>query len=141
MSMRSFPKPSEISVPAGAEGWEKIYPYYLTFQQDQLTGDDEKFWFCDSQHWPTVFRPFETITGEYAVKCLGQYNARHLLIPNANGIEFRVHLGYLYMSPIPVPADKIADRVPHFEQRAGHYFQNWTSLLDNWYDKVKGTIR
>ena len=48
-----------------------------------------KFWFCDSQHWPTVFKPFETIGGEFAVKCLGQYNTRHLLIPPANGIEFR----------------------------------------------------
>lgn len=140
MAFRSFPKPSDLTVPEGAEGWEKLYPYYLSFQDDQLSGDDDKFWFCDSQHWPTAFRPFETITGEFAVKCLGQFNARHLLIPNANGIEFRVHLGYLYMSPIPVPADKIADRVPHFEERAGYYFQNWEPLLEKWYGKVKQTI-
>ncbi|MFY9633173.1 MAG: hypothetical protein WAL27_00475, partial [Cellulosimicrobium cellulans] len=140
MSLKSFPKPSELPVPAGAEGWEKIYPYYLVFQDKLKEQEDAKFWFCDSQHWPTVYKPFETIGGEFAVKCLGQYNARHLMIPNANGIEFRVHLGYLYMSPIPVPEDQIAARVPLFEQRVGHYFQNWDQLLKDWHVKVKGTI-
>ncbi|WP_369045772.1 PEP-utilizing enzyme [Sinomonas sp. P10A9] len=140
MSMKSFPKPSELPVPAGAEGWEKLYPYYLVFQDKLKEQEDAKFWFCDSQHWPTVFKPFETIGGEFAVKCLGQYNARHLMIPNANGIEFRVHLGYLYMSPIPVPEDQIAARVPLFEERVGYYFQNWPRLLEQWHTKVKGTI-
>ncbi|WP_430296888.1 PEP-utilizing enzyme [Sinomonas sp. B1-1] len=140
MSMKSFPKPSELPVPAGAEGWEKLYPYYLVFQDKLKEQEDAKFWFCDSQHWPTVFKPFETIGGEFAVKCLGQYNARHLMIPNANGIEFRIHLGYLYMSPIPVPEDQIAARVPDFEERVGYYFQNWPRLLEQWHTKVKGTI-
>ena len=87
--MKSFPKPSELAVPAGAEGWEKLYPYYLVFQDKLKDAEDSKFWFCDSQHWPTVFKPFETIGCQFAVKCLGQYNARHHMIPNANGIEFR----------------------------------------------------
>jgi pyruvate,water dikinase len=137
-TMKSFPKPSEIEVPAGAEGWEDLYPYNLVF--DNAPGGDEKFWFCDSQHWPTVFKPFETIGGEFAVKCLGQYNTRHLLIPPANGIEFKIHLGYLYMSPVGVPEEEIAARVPEFERRAGHYFQNWDSLLEAWHAKVRATI-
>ena len=140
MSKKSFPKPSDLPVPEGAEGWEELYPYYLVFQDELKEEEDAKFWFCDSQHWPTVFKPFETIGGEFAVKCLGQYNARHLMIPNANGIEFRIHLGYLYMSPIAVPESEIADRLPHFQQRIGHYFQNWQPLLDSWHDKVRGTI-
>ena len=137
-TMKSFPKPSEIEVPAGAEGWEQLYPYNLVF--DNAPGGDEKFWFCDSQHWPTVFKPFETIGGEFAVKCLGQYNTRHLLIPPANGIEFKIHLGYLYMSPVPVPEEEIPARVPEIERRAGHYFQNWDSLLEAWHSKVRATI-
>lgn len=140
MAMKSFPKPSELPVPAGAEGWEKIYPYYLVFQDKLKDEEDQKFWFCDSQHWPTVFKPFETVGAEFAVKCLGQYNARHLMIPTAKGIEFRVHLGYLYMSPIPVPEEEIAARVPEFEARIGHYFQNWQPLLDQWHTKVKDTL-
>ncbi|WP_020389623.1 PEP-utilizing enzyme [Kribbella catacumbae] len=138
-AMKSFPKPSALTVPPGAEGWEKLYPYNLVFQN--LSGaEDEKFWFCDSQHWPTVFKPFETIGGEFAVKCLGQYNTRHLLIPPANGIEFKIHLGYLYMSPVPVPEAEIPARVPEFERRAGHYFQNWDTLLESWRTKVRATI-
>lgn len=137
-TMKSFPKPSQIEVPAGAEGWEDLYPYNLVF--DNAPGGDDKFWFCDSQHWPTVFKPFETIGGEFAVKCLGQYNTRHLLIPPANGIEFKIHLGYLYMSPVGVPEEEIAARVPEFERRAGHYFQNWDSLLEAWHSKVRATI-
>ncbi len=138
-ALKSFPKPSELTVPPGAEGWEDLYPYFLSFRN--LSGsEDEKFWFCDSQHWPTVFKPFETIGGEFAVKCLGQYNTRHLLIPPANGIEFKIHLGYLYMSPVPVPEAEVAARVPEFERRAGHYFQNWDSMLDGWHTKVRATI-
>ena len=44
------------------------------------------------------------------------------------------------MSPIAVPEDQIAARVPLFEQRVGHYFQNWDQLLKDWHVKVKGTI-
>ena len=138
-SMKSFPKPSELPVPPGADGWERLYPYNLVFRNGN-GAEDEKFWFCDSQHWPTVFKPFETIGGEFAVKCLGQYNTRHLLIPPANGIEFKIHLGYLYMSPVAVPPEQIPARVPEFERRAGHYFQNWESLLQQWRGKVRATI-
>lgn len=139
-TVKSFPRPSSLPVPAGAEGWEALYPYYLTFK-NSAESDDQKFWFCDSQHWPTAYKPFETIGGEFAVKCLGQYNTRHLLIPPANGIEFKIHLGYLYMSPVPVAPEDIPARVPEFERRVGHYFQNWDSLLAQWKDKVLATIR
>ena len=137
-AVKSFPSAQDIPVPEGAEGWESLYPYYLPFREGD--GSENKFWFCDSQHWPTVYKPFETIGGEFAVKCLGQYNTRHLLIPPANGIEFKVHLGYLYMSPVPVPPEEIAARVPEFERRVGHYFGNWEALLADWKVKVLGTI-
>ncbi|NMM85690.1 hypothetical protein B2J88_15155 [Rhodococcus sp. SRB_17] len=140
MPMKSFPSPFALEAPPGAEGWEKLYPYNMVFQDNLKAEEDQKFWFCDSQHWPTVFKPFETIGGEFAVKCLGQYNTRHLLIPTSNGIDFRIHLGYLYMSPIPVPEDQVEARVPHFEERAGHYFENWESLLKKWHVKVRATI-
>lgn len=137
-ALKSFPSAADIPVPPGAEGWEQLYPYYLPFREGD--GSEGKFWFCDSQHWPTVFKPFETIGGEFAVKCLGQYNTRHLLIPPANGIEFKIHLGYLYMSPVAVAPEDIPARVPEFERRVGHYFGNWERLLDDWKVKVRGTI-
>ncbi|HXD58525.1 MAG TPA: PEP-utilizing enzyme, partial [Thermoleophilaceae bacterium] len=92
------------------------------------------------QHWPVVFKPFDAITVEFACRCLGQYNTRHYIIPPANGIDYRVHNGYLYMSPVPVPEEEIAGRVPEFLERAGHYFGNWTALLDNWHTKIRATI-
>ncbi|GAB2626909.1 PEP-utilizing enzyme [Prescottella soli] len=140
MTMKSFPSPFDLETPAGAEGWEELYPYNMVFQPNRQDVDDAKFWFCDSQHWPTVFKPFETIGGEFAVKCLGQYNTRHLLIPNSNGIEFKMHLGYLYMSPIPAPEEEFDRRALLFEERAAYYYQNWESLLEKWHKKVRLTI-
>ena len=135
-----FPSPYEIAAPAAAEGWQNLYPYYLTFQPDLRAQEDEKFWFCDSQHWPNVFRPFETITVEYACKCLGQFNTRHYLIPPANGVDYRIHNGYCYMSPVAVDAADIPARVPQFMERAGHYFANWDTLLEAWHHKVRDGI-
>ena len=39
-----------------------------------------------------------------------------------------------------VPPEQVAARVPEFERRAGHYFQNWDSLLEQWKIKVRATI-
>ena len=135
-----FPSPYDVRPPPGAEGWEKLYPYFLTFQPSMRELDEGKFWFCDGQHWPNVFRPFETITVEFACKCLGQYNTRHLLVPSANGVEYRILNGYCYMSPVAVDPSQIEARMPHFIERAGCYFQNWDRLLENWNRKVRSTI-
>ena len=80
------------------------------------------------------------MTVEFAVKCLGQYNTRHYLIPPANGVDYRIHNGYCYMSPVAVAPELIAGRVPQFMERAGYYFQNWDSLLANWDKKVRANI-
>ena len=137
---KRFVSPYDDPAPEGAEGWEELYPYYLHFRADRREFEEGRFWFADLQHWPTVFKPFDTITVEFAIKCLGQYNTRHLLIPPANGIDYRVHNGYVYMSPVPVPEEDIPARVPHFAERAGHYFQNWPTLLENWETKIRRVI-
>lgn len=136
----SFPSAYDLAAPAGAEAWRDLYPYYLLFADNRRAEEDGKFWFCDSQHWPNPFKPFDAVTVEYAVKCLGQYNTRHYLVPPANGVDFRIHNGYVYMSPVGVAPENIGPRVPQFMDRAGHYFMNWDSLLDNWMVKVKATI-
>ncbi len=136
----SFPSAYDLAAPAGAEAWRDLYPYYLMFADNRRAEEDGKFWFCDSQHWPNPFKPFDAVTVEYAVKCLGQYNTRHYLVPPANGVDFRIHNGYVYMSPVGVAGEDIGPRVPQFMDRAGHYFMNWDSLLDNWLVKVKANI-
>ena len=135
-----FPSPYELSSPAGSEGWQKIYPYYLNFNSELKAEDEKKFWFCDSQHWPYPFKPFDVIGIDFAVKCLSQYNTRHLMVPPANGLEMRILNGYLYLSPVPVAPEKIPDRVPLFLERAGYYYQNWNRLLENWKKKISGVI-
>jgi pyruvate,water dikinase len=138
--VKRFVSPYDDPAPEGAEGWEELYPYYLRFREDRREFEEGRFWFADLQHWPTVFKPFDTITVEFAIKCLGQYNTRHLLIPPANGIDYRVHNGYVYMSPVAVPEAEIPARVPQFMERAGHYFANWDSLLANWETKIRRVI-
>ena len=137
---KSFPSPYSLKTPKGAEGWQDLYPYYLVFQDNQRKAEEAKFWFCDSQHWPNVFKPFEVIGVEFASRCLGAYNTRHYIVPPANGIDFRIHMGYNYFSPVGVAPELIPDRVPHFLERAGHYFQNWGELLENWKKKVLKNI-
>lgn len=138
--MNRFPSPYELESPKGAEGWQEMYPYYLQFHDELKDEEEAKFWFCDNQHWPSPFKPFDAVTVEFACKCLGQYNTRHLMVPPANGIDYRIHNGYCYMSPVPAAPEDIPARVDHFMERAGHYFQNWDALLENWHKKVKANI-
>jgi pyruvate,water dikinase len=135
-----FISPYEDAAPAGAEGWQDLYPYYLTFRPERREIEDGKFWFADLAHWPRVFKPFDTIMVEFACKCLGQYNTRHYLIPPANGIDYRVHNGYVYMNPVAVAEEDIPARVPQFLARAGHYFANWPALLEHWETKMRRVI-
>jgi len=138
---KSFPSPYDLQAPAGSEGWQDLYPYNLIFRDELREEEDQKFWFCDSQHWPNVFKPFEVIGVEFATRTLGAYNTRHLLVPPANGIDYRIHNGYTYFSPVPVPPEQIPDRVPHFMQRAGYYFEHWNELLEKWHQKVLANIQ
>ncbi|CAN0454905.1 unnamed protein product, partial [Hapterophycus canaliculatus] len=62
------------------------------------------------------------------------------MVPPANGVDYRIHNGYCYMSPIAVAPELIEGRIPQFMERAGHYFQNWPTLLENWHKKVRANI-
>ena len=135
-----FPSAFDVETPAGADGWQDLYPYYTHFRPSRREQDDATFWFCNSQHWPTPFRPFDTIMLDFAIKGLGQYNTRHLLVPPANGVDYRILNGYVYFSPVAVAPEQIEGRVPLFMERAGHYFQNWNDLYANWKTKVLAMI-
>lgn len=140
MSTPLFPSPYEITPPAGAEDWRSMYPYYLPFSESRKAEENEKFWFCDTLHWPTAFRPMEVTPVEMAIKCLGQMNTRHYRLPPANGIDFRLVNGYVYMNPVGVAPENIPARAEQFMQRAGYYFQNWPTLLENWRKKVASLL-
>ena len=135
-----FPSAFDVAPPKGAEDWQDLYPYYTRFLPQQREADDAKFWFCNSQHYPTPFKPFDVIMLDFSIKCLGAYNSRTWMVPPANGVDYRILNGYIYFSPVDVPPEQIEARVPHFIERAGHYFANWDGLLANWKTKVLGAI-
>ena len=55
-----FPLPSSIKIVPGTEGAQAAYPYYTQF----VPGDDEKFWFYNSMHFPEPMHHFDMITAE-----------------------------------------------------------------------------
>jgi pyruvate,water dikinase len=141
MSVRSrFPSPYTMECAPEAKGWQSYFPYYSTFQKVHQTTEENRFWYCDAQHWPTVISPFDWIAAEFAYKTLSQFNSRHYIVPPANGLDYRVHNGYFYVNPVAVDPKLIAGRVPKFMERAGYYFQNWPTLLENWHRKMRAAI-
>jgi pyruvate,water dikinase len=137
-----FDSPFEIQTPAGAEGWERMYPYYLLFSEENREYDDSVLWFHDGMHHPEVDAPFDTISHECWRIALGQYNSRVFAVPPAYGIEQRVLNGYVYITPVPVSSEEwMAERAPIFMERAGYYYQNWDRLFEQWKTKMEGLIR
>ncbi len=136
-----FPSPFDMTVPPGAEGWEKLYPYSLVFSEDRRDAEDGMFWFQDGVHTPEVLLPWDSTIFEFAIISLSQYNTRHYVIPPALGVDVRVLNGYTFLSPVGVanPED-IGPRVPEFLERAGFYYQNWDRLYADWMVKTRTLI-
>jgi pyruvate,water dikinase len=135
-----FPSPFDIPTPEGAEGWQDLYAYSSIFSEDRREYEDSMFWFQDGVHWPQVLTPWDATFFEFAITSLSQYNTRHLLVPPANGIDYRILNGYAYLTPVPAPEAEIGARVEQFMQRAGHYFMNWNDLYDKWMVKIRDLV-
>ena len=81
MSQTRFSSPYEHHAPAGAEGWKELYPYFLVFQDNLKESEEAKFFFCDSQHWPNVFKPFDAMTVEFGRQMFGA--VQHAALPHS----------------------------------------------------------
>ncbi|MCZ7528645.1 MAG: PEP-utilizing enzyme [Acidimicrobiia bacterium] len=139
---RSFPDPFAIETPPGAEGWERLYPYYYLFSDDRRVFDRSKFWFFDQMHNPEPVYPFDTIMVESWLVALNQYTTRVWLVPPALGIDQRIVNGYLYLSPnVITDPDVVAERAEHFRERAGYYFEHWDELYEAWIKKAEDCIQ
>lgn len=136
-----FPSPFEIETPPGAEGWQELYTYSTLFSEGRREYEESGFWFHDGVHWPEAMTPWDTTFLEYAIASLSQYNTRHYLIPPAYGVDYRLLNGYVYLSPVPAPAEKIASRAPIFMERAGFYFGNWDRLYEDWLVKIRDLVK
>ena len=134
---KSFPLPSSLKVVPGTEGAQAAYPYYTQFQP----GDDERFWFYNSMHFPEPMHHFDMITAEAAYCALGSFNTRVHVLPTTKGIDHRVINGRVFIGGVPVTdPEEIQARAAEFQKRGFYYYENWERLYDQWKDKMKALI-
>jgi pyruvate,water dikinase len=134
---RSFPLPSAIEDVPGAENWRSMYPYFTRFQP----GDDQRFWFYNSMHFPEPMPAFDAITAEIPYTAIGANTARLFVLPTTLGIEHRIVNGRVYITAIPVTdPEEIGRRAEIFNERAGYYYQNWDRLYEGWKVRIAGLI-
>jgi pyruvate,water dikinase len=145
MAELKFPNPHQADRIPGTEGWERMYPYHYQFSTDDPSRtkyEENMFWFYDGLHYPEPMYPFDIIWDEAWFLALSQFNTRIFIVPPALGIDHRIHNGYIYITPLPVPnPEDIPKRVELFMQRAGYYYQNWDKLHDQWEEKMKSLIK
>ncbi|CAI09407.1 similar to subunit A of phenylphosphate synthetase and phosphoenolpyruvate synthase [Aromatoleum aromaticum EbN1] len=129
-------------MPAGAEGWQRMYPYFLVSQPEGQPAEDSRFWFADSMHWSRAVHPFDSIGAEAVYYGAGVNSARSIALPSALGLDVRMVNGYVYICPLPVtdPAE-IERRLVLFQERAGFYYKNWDDLYARWQEKMLVAVR
>jgi pyruvate, water dikinase len=133
----AFPLPSEIRDVPGAEDWREMYPYYTRFRP----GDDERFWFYNSMHFPEAMPAFDVITAEVPYSGMGAFTTRVFAFPTALGIDHRIVNGRIYITANAVTdPQRIAERLEIFQQRAAHYYENWNELYAQWERRLRGLI-
>jgi len=136
-----FPYFSEAPVPAGAEGWQRLYPYFLVPSEETQDEENSRLWFADTMHWSRGALPFDSIGAEAVYLGAGQNSTRIFVLPASLGLDVRMQNGYVYISPIPVTdPEEIGRRAALFQERAGHYYANWDELYGRWKDKVADVI-
>jgi pyruvate,water dikinase len=129
----SLPSPFRLRAPAGAEGWERMYPAHMIFSRDNQAWEEGALWFQDRMHHAEVLYPFDAIEPESWRIGVSGASHRIFAIPPSYGLENRILNGYLYVTPVPVtePA-KIAERMEVFARRAGYYYEHWDELYAEW---------
>jgi len=135
--LKKFPLPSSLTVAPGTEAAQAAYPYYMQFEP----GDDQRFWFYNSMHFPEPMHVFDMITAEAAYIALGASNTRVHSLPTTLGIDYRVINGRVYIggNGVTDPAE-IGRRVEQFQQRAFYYYEHWETLYDQWKVKMRKLI-
>jgi pyruvate, water dikinase len=138
---KRFPSPFGTPTPAGAEGWESMYPPYLLFSEENREWEDSQFWFYDSLHRPEVEVPFDTIVHEAWFMAASANIARTFAVPAGNGYAERILNGRIYCTPLPVLSEAVVqERLPLYVKRAGYYYEHWNELYEKWTSKLDGLI-
>jgi pyruvate,water dikinase len=133
-----FPLPTEIGSVPGAENWADMYAYFTRVQAE----DDARFWFYNSMHFPEPMSAFDMITAEAAYHAMGAYVTRVFSFPTAMGIDYRCINGRIYITANTVtdPAE-IEKRLALFQERAGHYYENWDDIYGQWEKRMGQLIK
>ncbi|WP_127128727.1 PEP-utilizing enzyme [Georgenia sp. SYP-B2076] len=138
---RRFPFFDEAEPPAGAEGWESMYPYYLVPSEETREHENAQFWFADTMHWSRGCHPFDSIGAEAVYLGVGTFSTRIFALPVSLGLDVRVVNGYVYISPLNVAdPEEVQRRAAIFQERAGYYYANWDELYGRWKTKMEGAI-
>jgi pyruvate, water dikinase len=138
---RRFPGPLEVPAPAGAEGWQSMYSPYLLFSEENAEWESSLFWYWDGMHRPDVEYPFDTIVHEAYMMSVSAVVSRIFAVPGDQAAASRVLNGRLYLADVPFAAEGESERrMPIFVRRAGHYFENWSQLNENWIAKLERLI-
>jgi pyruvate,water dikinase len=136
-----FHSPFELTTPAGAEGWERMYPYYYLFSEDRRHLDEGKFWFLESMYNPAPMDPFDAIMAEAWWVAQNAFATRVWRLPHGLGIDHRVLNGYLYVGPtLLTDRAVLAACADDFRRRAGHYYDHWTEIYEAWTTKARACI-
>jgi pyruvate, water dikinase len=135
---RGFPLPSSLQVVPGTERAQAAYPYTVQFG----AGDDDRFWFYNSMHFPEPMSAFDMVTAEAAYCALGASNTRVHSLPTTLGIDHRIINGRVYIggNAVTDPAE-IARRTVEFQKRAFYYYENWERLYAQWREKMMKLIQ
>lgn len=137
LEAKGFPLPSSVKVAPGTEGAQAAYPYYMQFEP----GDDQRFWFYNSMHFPEPMTVFDMVTAEAAYIALGASNTRVHSLPTTLGIDYRIVNGRVYIGGNGVTdPEQIARRVAEFQQRAFYYYEHWERLYADWKVKMRRLI-
>src|ERR1700683_688091 len=133
VSPRGFPLPSSLQVVPGTERAQAAYPYTVQFGP----GDDDRFWFYNSMHFPEPMSAFDMVPAEAAYCPPGASNTRVHSLPTTLGIDHRIINGRVYIGGNAVTDPKeIARRLEEFKQRAFYYYANWERLYEQWREKM-----
>ena len=103
--------------------------------------DDKVFWFYNAMHFPEPMPAFDVLTAEEPYQGLGAFTTRVFSFPTTLGIDRRLVNGRIYITAYPVTnLQEIQRRLAIFQERAGHDFQNWNRLYEEWKGRMLALI-
>jgi len=115
-----------------------MYPYYARVEP----GDDGRFWFYNSMHFPEPMSAFDMFTVEAPYHAMGAFVSRVFAFPTALGIDYRCINGRIYISANTVSDPTvIEERLAVFRERAGHYYEHWERIYGEWEARMQRLIR